>query len=166
MKAELSALFLDLQLVWKNRPLWLGLVLALLVTLAVISRPEPPAAPPAAPGDPRLVNAYRAFQQILIEPAALPVAQQNVLERARAAGLEPGVIDYAEEGEPAQGFRRAVMRLPVAGSYAGVREFIESALAQQPALAVRQLSIERPEGSDRFVRAEITLELLIAARGP
>lgn len=166
MKAELTALFLDLQLVWKNRPLWLGLVLALLVTLAVVSRPEPPTVQSSAPEDPRLVHAYRAFQRLLIEPGALAVAHQNVLDQAREAGLEPGVIEYAEEGEAAQGFVRAVMRLPVAGTYAGVRTFLETSLAAQPALAVRQLSIERPEGSARFVRAEITLELLVAAKGP
>jgi len=85
----------------------------------------------------------RAFRAVIIPRGELESRQRAVLDAAARHGLTPGRVDYAYANSPAGDFGLATLRLPLTGSYADLRAFLAAALAAEPGLAVRDLSIQR-----------------------
>lgn len=87
---------------------------------------------------------YRAFHSLLIPQQELDARQQAVIQAAIGQGLQAGRIDYGIM-PPAQGsrFRVATLTLPLRGTYKDFRAFITAVLADHPALAIEDLSIQR-----------------------
>jgi len=150
MSARPTFNWLDLQLMFKRQPT-LSVFLAALVLGIVwllahpVSAPEEPVAMGIDPA--RQAAARNRFQGILLAPDQLPAAQQAVLDAARTLGLSLGQVDYAQEANTGGGFREARMHLLVSGSYDAIHAFIEAALADEPALAIRQVTLRR-EGAE------------------
>lgn len=105
----------------------------------------------------RLIAAHREFRKLLIPPERLAASQQAFLDAAANQNLRIGQVDYSAESEPAGRFSRVLMRLPVTGRYADIRIFLETAMADQPALSLRQLSIQRDTESDLTSTVTATL---------
>jgi hypothetical protein len=133
-----------------------------LLALYFLRQPGP--APSAAPTDThQTIQAEQALRQTLLAPEAVAAAQQAFLDSAQALSLNIGRIDYTQETDPPAKLSRLSLRLPLSGPYADIRQLMERSLRQQPALAIRQLSIERQagEGVDLLVQATLTVEFLI-----
>lgn len=82
---------------------------------------------------------------------------------ARAAGLELRSAEYRLD-EPRRRLVRYQVSLPVTGTYAQVRAFVESALAGIPVLSLDQVSFRRKSASDTSIEAEVVLTLHLAQR--
>jgi hypothetical protein len=81
---------------------------------------------------------------------------------ARQAGVEPRLAEYrlAESGR----LRLAEysVSIPVVGSYAEVRAFLENALEQIPVLTLDQVSIRRKRVADHLVEAEVRFTVFLS----
>lgn len=168
MSGRPSLSWLDLRLMLSRQPgaslLLAGVIVAI---FWLFTHPPEPAVPAASPGvDPaRLAAARHSFRNILIAPAALASSQQALLETAATHQLAVGQVDYAQESNAA-GFVQASMRLPLTGRYADIRAFLSSALAAEPALAIRHLSLQRDAGDNSTtVTASLTLQFLVGESG-
>jgi hypothetical protein len=157
---------LDLRLMLLRQP-GLLMLLAVLAALAFWLLAHPPQPQPDATElsvDPaRIVAAQRNFRGVLIPPASLAVAQQAVLDMAARNQLTIGRVDYAQEADAAGRFVRATMRLPLIGRYADIRAFLDGALTGQPAMSVRDLSIQRETTTEPnlFLTATLTAQFLV-----
>jgi len=151
---------------FKRQPALSALFLAaILGTFWLLAHPVTVSEVPAATGlDPaRLAAARNRFRGILLEPAKLAAAQQAILDAARTQGLTLGQVDYAQEANTDGGFKEARMHLLVSGSYDAIHAFIEGVLADEPALAIRQLTLRR-EGaatSPVTITASLSLQHLV-----
>lgn len=159
--------WLDLKLMLYRQPAVAALlgIIVVLGGLLLMQPPARPVSPVAASVDPaRVLAAQRNFRALLLAPDALAGAQQSVLAAAAAHHLGVGQIDYAEEPDQAGRFTLASMRLPVVGSYADIRAFVDAVLAAQPALAIRHLNIQREtNGAGVFaLNATLTVQFLVA----
>lgn len=166
MSARPPVNWLDLRLILKRQPalsaFFVAVVLGILWLLAhPVSAPDVPNATGLDPA--RQAAARNRFRGILLAPEKLPAAQQAVLDIARTQGLTLGQVDYAQESNAGGGFREARMHLLVSGSYDAIRAFIDGALADEPALAIRKLTLRR-EGaatSPVMITASLTLQHLV-----
>ncbi len=80
---------------------------------------------------------------------------------ARAAGLEMRAADYRLI-ETSGRLSRYEITLPLSGSYAQLRGFVENALQESPVLSLDQLTIRRKRVNDSMLEAEavVTIHLL------
>lgn len=159
-----SLSLLDLQLLVRRQALSL-LLIVLLVLAAFIFLRQPHHQGDASPPDLNAeIKAMQQLRQTLLSPGEVAAAQQAFLDSAQAFALKTGRIDYAQETDSQSRLSRMSMRLPLSGPYADIRRLMSTSLQQHPALAIRQLSIERQtgEGSDSLVQATLTVEFLIS----
>jgi hypothetical protein len=158
---------LDLRLMLTRQPL-IALLLGLIVLLTgVLLIKQPPAQPMLdnTPDSARTLAAQRDFHAILIPLAELTKAQQAMLDSAAGYQLIIGRVEYAMENEAGAAFGRASMNLPVTGPYVDIRAFIASALASQPAMVLRHLSIQRENTeAGGTVSATLNVQFLVAGR--
>lgn len=161
-----SLTWLDLRLMLSRQPA-VAALLGIIVALSGFLLAHPPQVQDAnhlSMGiDPaRVIAAQRSFRGMLIAPSALAAAQQAVLEAAVSQRLTVGPVDYAQEVDPAGNFSTASMRLPVTGSYADIRHFVDAVLSAQPAMSIRHLSLQR-EAADGMVvlNATLTVQFLV-----
>ena len=158
-----SFTLLDLRLMLTRQPLTallLGGILALAGWLfSHHAEIEPGAINTIDPA--RIVAAQRNFQSLLIPPTELAKAQQTLLESAAHHQLSVGQVEYAHETEAGAGFTRSSINLSLSGSYANLRNFIDHALATQPALLIRHLRIQRESNPEEIVlKTTLTAQFL------
>jgi len=79
---------------------------------------------------------------------------------AQANGLDVRSADY-HLAEPRRMLDRYQVSLPLTGSYAQVRSFLQAALAECPIAALEQVSFRRHGGQDSRVDADVTLTLYL-----
>jgi len=157
--------WLDLRLMLSRQPA-VAALLGIILALSGVLLAHPPQAQdanmPTAIDPARIIAAQRSFRGTLIAPAALAGAQQAVLEAAASHRLNVGLVDYVQEVDPAGNFSTASMRLPVTGSYADIRHFVDAVLASQSAASIRHLSLQR-EAADGMValNATLTMQFLV-----
>ena len=80
-----------------------------------------------------------------------------------AAGLQLRAGTYRFE-ETRQRFNRYQIQLPVRGSYAQIRAFLEAGLAEIPVMSLDQVSFRRKAVNDTAVEADIVLTLHLLRR--
>lgn len=124
---------------------------------------ELPAAQFAAPlvtGD--VDSRIARFRTQLPERAALPQRVGELLTAAEAAGLTVAKADYRVQPDPAAGFLRYRVSMPLRGPAAKVLPFIQQAMRVDPALALEGIQIKRdsPESSE----IEVSLRWVLFAR--
>lgn len=87
------------------------------------------------------------------------------LARLHAIGREAGV-EFRSAGyrmrDTGTRVERYEIALPVTGSYAQIRAFLESALAEIPVLSLDQVSFSKQNVSEPWVQAELRLSLHLA----
>lgn len=106
----------------------------------------------------------RRFYEFFPAHAEAPAALSRLYAAAAGHKLALPTGEYASSIDPRTGLARYEIVLPVRGSYAQVRQFVEMSLQQVPTLAVDQVSFERPRISEAEVQARIHLTLYL--RGP
>jgi Tfp pilus assembly protein PilO len=80
-----------------------------------------------------------------------------------AAGLQLRAGTYRLD-ETRQRFDRYQVQLPVRGSYAQIRAFLEASLAEIPVMSLDQVSFRRKAANETAVEAEIVLTLHLLRR--
>jgi hypothetical protein len=124
----------------------------------VLARSKNAASGPAAETDPvaRFVAGLPAPMQRQPRVAAL-------LSLAEAHGLQLRRSEYRYASESSLRAARYRVSLPVSGSYAAVRRFIEAALQGDPALALDSLRIKRDNTQTATLQAELVFSFLMRA---
>jgi hypothetical protein len=90
--------------------------------------------------------------------------QKDVLLSAKSLGLNVSTVQYRGQMEPwmgktqPQGLWRQRMTMPVEGSYAALRTWVDRML-KQPALSVDALDIQRPDVMSDKVKAQVAVSL-------
>jgi hypothetical protein len=77
---------------------------------------------------------------------------------AKAVGMKLGSADYRMHKTGTR-IERYEITLPLAGSYAQIRAFLENALIQVPVMSLDQVRFRRERASDIQVQAEVRLTL-------
>lgn len=97
--------------------------------------------------------------------AVFPPADQrqhrlgNLWVLARAQGLAVRRSEFRAVSDAAMGVARYRITMPLEGSYPALRQFIEQALRQDPALSLDRLRLDRPDAGSPVLRAELQLSL-------
>ena len=117
---------------------------------AVQSRPSLP------PQDPQV-----AFSSAFPDPQERESRLAALLELAQAMGLNARQIELRVQPEPALGLQRYQIRMPLESSYAAQRQFIDQALAADPALALMSLRMRRPNAQTDLVKTQLDFALLM-----
>ena len=82
----------------------------------------------------------------------------------QATGVQLASASYASE--QAGRLERYQIVLPVSGSYAQMREFLDRALAEIPVLSLDQMTLKRESRRDGAVQAELKMTLHMLAKKP
>jgi len=80
---------------------------------------------------------------------------------ARDSGLQLSRGEYATVTDRQSGLLLLRVSLPVRGGYTQIREFVAASLKAVPALAVDELSFERPKVSETQVQARVRFTLYL-----
>jgi hypothetical protein len=94
----------------------------------------------------------------------MPQVLGEVLQQARAAGVELARGQYTYVAPAAGGFGRYELDFPLKAQYPRVRDFIDRTLAHIPAAGLDKLSIERKVVGDTQVNAEVRFVIFIRDR--
>lgn len=161
---------LAIELAWRRHgwPVLLGVAILLappIIALASLATPAPiPAGVAATDGSRRNEDRYRAFRALLIPRDELEARQHAVLDLALRHGLVPGRIDYGRERNETGRFEMATLAFPLHGGYADFQNFLNAALASQPALGVAELALQRDtSGSGVVAQLRLVFHALPAA---
>lgn len=103
----------------------------------------------------------RAFYNIFPLRADAPEWLSRVYAAAEERKLPLSRGEYALSTDAQTGLVRYRIVLPVRGSYSQVREFVAATLRAVPALALDEVTFERPKISEREVEARIRLTLYL-----
>jgi hypothetical protein len=87
--------------------------------------------------------------------AQMPAVLSQVLQQARAAGVQLDKGQYTYVASGTGGFGRYELDFPVKAQYAGVRNFINRTLTNIPAAGLDKLSFERKLVGDTQINAEV-----------
>lgn len=114
---------------------------------------NPPAPPlgPVARGRARIRN----FEGLLPAADDIPDTLASVLGMAREAGVSIKRGEYKAVVEPAGGFLRYEMALPVTGDPTAVVGFLRAAMLEHRSLTVESVRFSRPETNSRQVEARV-----------
>jgi hypothetical protein len=116
-----------------------------------LARSAPAAGGPAAPQ--KLGELY----QYLAKPEQTTDWLAKLYAIGHATGVEMQSASY--RSEQAGRIERYQILLPVSGSYAQMREFVDRALTEIPVLSLDQMSLKRESRRDGAVQAELKLTL-------
>lgn len=105
----------------------------------------------------------RAFYRFFDQRESLDYWLAKLYGTALASGLELRAADYYL-AQSAHRLERYQVSLPVVGSYAQIRGFIEAALAEIPVLSLDQASFTRKAVGEARVEAQLIVTLHLPAR--
>jgi hypothetical protein len=91
----------------------------------------------------------------------MPAVLEQVLQQARAAGVELAKGQYTYVAPSAAGIGRYDLDFPVKAPYPGIRDFINRTLTHIPAAGLDKLSIERKVIADTEVNADVRFVIFI-----
>jgi hypothetical protein len=99
-----------------------------------------------------------AFYRFLDRPESRTQWLARLYSIGKNAGLQFPSAEYRLSGTRHRLVRYQI-RLPVSGSYASVRRFLEQSLIEIPVLSLDQVSFRRRHASEKQIEAEIVLTL-------
>jgi hypothetical protein len=94
----------------------------------------------------------------------MPAVLGQVLQQARAAGVELAKGQYTYVAPTAAGIGRYELDFPVTAQYPALRDFINRTLTNIPAAGLDKLSIERKVVADTQVNADVRFVIFIRDR--
>ena len=103
----------------------------------------------------------RAFYAIFPLHTEAPESLSHMFAAARASSLQLSRGEYAIVTDRQTGLVLLRMTLPVRGGYTQIREFVAASLKAVPALALDELTFERPTISETQVQARVRLTLYL-----
>ena len=90
-----------------------------------------------------LTERKQAFERTLVAPQAVPSALAQIFATAAAAKVTLAQGDYKNTQEKPGSYGVLRIVLPVKSSYPQLRAFVDAALAQNPALALEEITFKR-----------------------
>jgi hypothetical protein len=118
---------------------------------------EPEGEMPASPAE-----QLQSFYQSIPSPERIPDRLSAIYSLAKAQGLTLDVGDYNTLSHDNSGrLDRFQMTFPVKGSYPKIRQFIFTAIAETPGLALDGIAFKREEIGDPKVEARLTFLLFV-----
>lgn len=127
--------------------------------LALEARPAPVAA--ENPGAAQLAAFYGGFP----ESAEAPEWLARIHAAGAAAELPLEQAEYRFQTESASGLATYEINLPLRGAYPQIRRFIDGLLADIPALALRNVRLERENIGDPDLAVRLKLVLFLRREG-
>jgi len=112
-----------------------------------------------APGSP--VEQLQAFYQSIPSADKIPDRLSAIYSLAKAHGLALDVGDYTLAHDASGRLDRFQMTFPVKGSYPKVRQFIFTAIAETPGLALEGIAFKRELIDDPKVEARLNFLLFV-----
>ncbi|HXU41108.1 MAG TPA: GspMb/PilO family protein [Burkholderiales bacterium] len=110
----------------------------------------------ASRGSSTNLSAFYGFLESKDETTTDALAKLYAIGTATGVELQSG----SYRSQPAAGrLERYELALPVSGSYAQIRDFLNRVLAEIPALSLDQMSLRRDGRNDAAVHAELRLTL-------
>lgn len=106
----------------------------------------------------------RRFHGLFPKTSQVTNEVEKLHKLARGAGLELAQGEYRLE-RPAAGLWAYRVTLPVAGSYAQLRDFIAAVLKAMPAASIDALRFERKRAADPLLEAQVRLTLHVRPAG-
>jgi len=111
----------------------------------------------------------QAAAKALLRPAApawptavqTPQRTQQLMQRAQREGLV--ILRATEQPDPASATHR--VQLHAQGSYGAVRRFVAQAMADDAALALESLRLQRPTGPAEGIMVDLQWRLLVQPAG-
>lgn len=103
----------------------------------------------------------RAFYAIFPLRTDAPASLAHMFAAARDSGLQLSRGEYVVVTDRQTGLVLYRMTLPVRGGYTQIREFVAASLKAEPALALDELTFERPSISETQVQARVRLTLYL-----
>lgn len=131
--------------------------------LQAAQRSTAPAMAPAASGADERRQRLAQFHARLPAADDVPLVVQALFDGAERQGLRLLRGSYRLQPEPAAGFDRYRMDLPVRGEPARVQRFIEAALLAWPTLAVEGVQFKRDASGERVLEARVQWVLFVRA---
>jgi hypothetical protein len=95
------------------------------------------------------------FDALLVPSPRISNVVQDLFNEADDHNVELLGGTYSTQQDPVGGFGRYVVVMPMKGEARDVRQFVLSALTEQPALAVQRLQLRRERVSDGIVNAQV-----------
>lgn len=109
---------------------------------------------------------WGAFEATLVPADGMPTVLHDLLGLAESLHVDVLSGEYTEQPDRDGGFVRQQLSMPVRGSAASVRRFIEDGLAAHPGLALQGLEIKRGQMAAGQVEASVQWTLLARPRPP
>lgn len=103
----------------------------------------------------------RAFYAMFPLHTDASACLSRMFAAARESGLQLSRGEYAIATDRQTGLVTYRMTLPVRGGYTQIREFVAASLKAVPALALDELTFERPKISETQVEARVRLTLYL-----
>jgi hypothetical protein len=103
----------------------------------------------------------RAFYAMFPLHTDAPQSLSQMFAAARESSLQLSRGEYAVMTDRQTGLVLLRMTLPVRGGYTQIREFVAASLKAVPALALDELTFERPNISETQVQARVRLTLYL-----
>lgn len=129
---------------------------------ATAAAPAPPA--PTAADERR--QALRAFYTALPAQDEIPAALQKLIDLGQAQRLQLLQGSYRLDAEPAAGFARYRMNLPLRGEPPQVQQFVSAAMRAFPTLAVDSIQFKRETDDTRLLDARVQWVLYVRTGAP
>jgi hypothetical protein len=133
-------------------------------TAASARKGQPEAAAQASIADESPAAELRRFYEIFPARSDAPALLSRVYAAAEDRKLLLSRGEYGRSTDPQTGLARYRIVLPVRGTYSQVREFVAATLQAVPALALDEVTFERPKISEREVEARIRLTLYLKGK--
>jgi hypothetical protein len=176
MKTRLARWRLSLEIaLWRHGALWslvgLGLTLAMGIWWGMVlphkqlllelgQRAAHPAqagqqARPAAPLRDEQAQSWQQIRQTWPEVGQVDAHISSVLQMAQKRGLVVEQGDYQYRAEPELNALKVTMNLPLNGSYAHLRAWVDAVLRDHPNLALEELAIKRDTASSAQTEVKV-----------
>ncbi len=130
-------------------------------------RPTPQVNPASAPAKPAslLTERKQVFERTLISSSAVPETLARLFAAAAAAKVTLAQGDYRTTTEKVGAYAALRIVLPVKSSYPQLRSFVDSALAQNPAIALEEISFKREAVGASMGEARVRLVVYVRDTG-
>jgi hypothetical protein len=107
------------------------------------------------------VQQLQAFYQSIPSPDTIPERLSAIYSLAKAQGLTLDVGDYTLAHDTSGRLDRFQMTFPVKGGYPKIRQFVFTAIAETPGLALEAIAFKREMIGDPKVDARLTFLLFV-----
>lgn len=101
------------------------------------------------------------FYRFLPAESDAPAQVSSIFSAANDNGIDLDKIEYTLTHDPAAGFSRYQVILPLSGTYPDIRHFVIDLLNTMPALAINELSFKREDTHSQEVEARLRLTIYL-----